>query len=680
MLLSDSELQELFEKLKTPEIGRQRILWIRQNAPIRAVSGGSKAVKVRYVSRKMPFVLEAEAFQTEYAALVTFDHDSVTREIYPPPAQLKISYVNGKGKKVTVLITPDSFLIQMDSVAFIECKTEEKLKELAEQDPERYTMTPDGHWRSPPAELAAAEFGCEFRIRSTAENNWALIENLEFLGDYLRPDVPEVPEHGEQLILSQFQESAWVTLYDLIHGTLEINSDWIYTLILQNKIYFDWVNDRVADYEHALVFRDELSANAYRLFARSSVGLTSGPSCNLEIGVGTRFTWDSRSWAIVNVGESCISVQPLDSAENAGVLVELTYGQLSQLAQAGKINVAMSDFGHGQEHGAHEKLRSAKPEKIQRAQLRYEVLFGGPDKDKNPYGSRSARTKAYWLAQWRKAEHKYGYGFIGLIPDLESAQGNKKDKLDSIVLDMMKNVIEDDWETVKQKSVTASYGKVRNLCQEKGLVAPSIKTFRAAISKRHSHRQEAKRVGEKAAYELEPQYLELDYTTPRHGTRPFQIGHIDHTPLPIKVRDKSLKKIVKSIWLTLMIDAYSRKILAFYLSFDPPSYRSCLMVLRDCVRRHARLTDFIVVDQGSDFNSTYFDTTLAFFRINKKERPGGKPRFGSVMERVFNTAMGQMINNLTGNTQIYVDHYRQIGKDVDPERHAIWTLDSVVTR
>jgi hypothetical protein len=33
-------------------------------------------------------------------------------------------------------------------------------------------------------------------------------------------------------------------------------------------------------------------------------------------------------------------------------------------------------------------------------------------------------------------------------------------------------------------------------------------------------------------------------------------------------------------WATVLIDAMSRRILAVYLTFDEPSYRSCMMVLR----------------------------------------------------------------------------------------------------
>ena len=61
--------------------------------------------------------------------------------------------------------------------------------------------------------------------------------------------------------------------------------------------------------------------------------------------------------------------------------------------------------------------------------------------------------------------------------------------------------------------------------------------------------------------------------------------------------------------MTLLVDAFSRRILAVFVTFDEPSYRSCMMVLRLCVQRHGRLPQIIVVDNGPEFNSTWFDTT-----------------------------------------------------------------------
>jgi hypothetical protein len=60
--------------------------------------------------------------------------------------------------------------------------------------------------------------------------------------------------------------------------------------------------------------------------------------------------------------------------------------------------------------------------------------------------------------------------------------------------------------------------------------------------------------------------------------------------------------------MTLLTDAYSRRVLTVYLTFDEPSYRSCMMALRLCVRRYARLPETVVVDGGKEFESTYFET------------------------------------------------------------------------
>ncbi len=56
-----------------------------------------------------------------------------------------------------------------------------------------------------------------------------------------------------------------------------------------------------------------------------------------------------------------------------------------------------------------------------------------------------------------------------------------------------------------------------------------------AIRERPVFEQTLKRQGHRAAYTHAPFYFELQSTTPRHGDRPFEIGHIDHTELDIEV-------------------------------------------------------------------------------------------------------------------------------------------------
>ena len=147
---------------------------------------------------------------------------------------------------------------------------------------------------------------------------------------------------------------------------------------------------------------------------------------------------------------------------------------------------------------------------------------------------------------------------------------------------------------------------------------------------------------------------------------------MDHTELDVECVTDSGQPLGRP-WMTLLTDAYSRRTLAFYLTFDPPSYRSCMMVLRECVRRFGRLPQILVVDGGREFQSTYFETLLARYECTKKTRPPAKARFGSIFERMFGVVNTQFIHNLRGNTQI-MRNVRQVTKGVDPKGLATWPL------
>ena len=125
-----------------------------------------------------------------------------------------------------------------------------------------------------------------------------------------------------------------------------------------------------------------------------------------------------------------------------------------------------------------------------------------------------------------------------------------------------------------------------------------------------------------------------------------------------------------------MVDAFSRRILALYLTLDPPSYRSDMMVIRECVRKWGHLPQTIIVDGGSDFRGTYFETLAAAFEITIKTRPRHEPRFGSVIERLFGIANTEFIHLLRGNTKIRRKS-RQVSRSHDPSRLAAWNVETL---
>jgi putative transposase len=184
-----------------------------------------------------------------------------------------------------------------------------------------------------------------------------------------------------------------------------------------------------------------------------------------------------------------------------------------------------------------------------------------------------------------------------------------------------------------------------------------------------------KRQGRRAAYKNKEFYWQLTPTTPRHGERPLHIAHIDHTELDVELVDSLTGQVFGRPWATFLTDAYSRR-MAVYLTYDPPSYRSCMMILRECVRRFGRLPQIVVVDGGREFSSTYFETLLARYQCTKKMRPPAEGRFGSIVEKLIGTTNTRFVHNLQGNTQI-MRNVRQVTKSVNPRESAVWTLGKV---
>ena len=120
-------------------------------------------------------------------------------------------------------------------------------------------------------------------------------------------------------------------------------------------------------------------------------------------------------------------------------------------------------------------------------------------------------------------------------------------------------------------------------------------------------------------------------------TRSFSIAHIDHhnVDLALVVGQSKNGPLTKRAWLTGMVDAYSGEVLGLWLSYKSPCRESCAMVIRDCVWRHGRLPEILVVDGGSDFDSIHFTTMLACLSVTRIERPPEDPRFGKEIERLF---------------------------------------------
>ncbi|HKQ99078.1 MAG TPA: Mu transposase C-terminal domain-containing protein [Pyrinomonadaceae bacterium] len=244
----------------------------------------------------------------------------------------------------------------------------------------------------------------------------------------------------------------------------------------------------------------------------------------------------------------------------------------------------------------------------------------------------------------------------------------------------MKELIENDYERNIQGGMWVVHGKLRLACKAIEETPPSYMTFVRHVRKRPIHEQELKRMGSKAAYNSESFYYFLEKDTPRHGDRPFEICHIDHTLLNIELVDPITGQNFGRPWATFLMDAFTRRILVAYLTFESPSYRTCMMVLRDCVRRFARMPQIIVVDRGPNLTGDYFKLLAAAFESTVKWRPRSKARSGSVIENLFDVSQDQFVYNLAGNTQLTQKNARYVTPSHNPRNNAAWSLGPLYER
>ncbi|WP_245602876.1 transposase family protein [Gloeothece verrucosa] len=289
----------------------------------------------------------------------------------------------------------------------------------------------------------------------------------------------------------------------------------------------------------------------------------------------------------------------------------------------------------------------------------------------------SQRTLQRWSKKFREATDKYGCGYVGLLPQRKK-QGNRNAKTPPAARELLETFITTHFDTPRQAPAASVYRAYKKACTEQNLIALSHSTFYQRLKKRRAPEQLSKRYGATIAYNQSSWYWELNASTPRHGDRPGAICHLDHTQLDIELRSSTTGRLLGRPWMTLLTDAYSRRILSVYLTFDPPSYRSCMMALRIGVQRTGRFPESLVVDGGKEFHSVYFDSLLARYYCTKKTRPTKKPRFGSVIERLFDTTNTQFVYNLLGNTQASKQP-RTLTSDINPKGQAVWTLGDLYT-
>lgn len=245
-----------------------------------------------------------------------------------------------------------------------------------------------------------------------------------------------------------------------------------------------------------------------------------------------------------------------------------------------------------------------------------------------------------------------------LLPQSRSDKGTKQ--LPEDIEQIMNEVIQREYLTSQRRSARSVALMVRKTCVERGVQPPHENTVRKRIDAIAASEQVARRYGRKIS---EAKFNPVLGSIPDAET-PLAIVEIDHTKVDLILVDDVYRRPVGRPWITLAIDVYSRMVIGFYVSFDPPgALGTGLCVAHAILSKEEWLTSHQVdgewpcwgapkkihCDNAKEFRGNALKRACSEYQIDLEWRPAGRPNFGGHIERLVGT-LHEEIHTLRGTT------------------------------
>ncbi|HEX8459718.1 MAG TPA: Mu transposase C-terminal domain-containing protein [Pyrinomonadaceae bacterium] len=239
----------------------------------------------------------------------------------------------------------------------------------------------------------------------------------------------------------------------------------------------------------------------------------------------------------------------------------------------------------------------------------------------------------------------YPQGRLRLSPEVEA---------------VIQATIEDFYLHKQKRSVQATCDEVLRRCRNAKLPPPHPNTIRNRIALISEKVRLERRHGGRAAKEkfapLIGHFPGADY--------PLSVVQIDHTPLDIILVDDLHRRPIGRPWITLAIDVFSRMVVGFYVSLDPPGSLSTGLCIAHAIlpkeqwlSRHEITTEWPVwgvmktihADNAKEFRGNMLKRACEQHGINLEWRPLATPNYGGHIERLMGTFATE-IHKLPGTT------------------------------
>lgn len=272
----------------------------------------------------------------------------------------------------------------------------------------------------------------------------------------------------------------------------------------------------------------------------------------------------------------------------------------------------------------------------------------------------SNRENIHYSTLYRWVNNFEATGIITSLLGFPKTGGRGKSRLTRELDEIIKKAIQDVYLTTQKKPVAKTILEVEKLCRNAKLKSPHPNTVRKRILQISDETRMKFRYGSKKAKE---------HYAPQKGTvlgadYPLSFIQIDHTPLDIILVDEIYRKPVGRPWITLAMDVYSRMVLGFYISFDPPGAVGTGLCIANSILPKDTLLEKLGIqgdwpcwgimkkihlDNAREFHGKMLSMACEKYGIELAWRPIATPNWGGHIERLLGTFLNE-VHSLPGTT------------------------------
>ena len=672
------ELEERFEAHSVPRAGRTLIVQALEGDPVKRVVASRCKPAHRIASRKFGVTVQAST-SVEASYVHRCEYSDEVQLLACRPFSVKVPKVDSRGRLRRDWYTPSYLVLENDGFVAVECKTREALEEDA-QKPNPIYAREGAEWVAPAAREVFARLGIEHRVVTREDVNHVWLRNSRYLSGHVGAPPPDGVDCAERAV----REARSSQLVDLREFD-GVTAPALLWLVANQRLYCDLNRERLFDCDEVWLHESEAAAIAHGYLTDTS-GSDDPPGWPFHHDVrpvvldpGEQVYFSDVHCTVVNRSADAVTVRSTLEVEGEHRVFSLALDDVHKLLRTGELRAARSIGEEAMSRARYEIFLSATPVQLEQANRWWRGLLHYAEHKQPPHGVslRSIRDHQKWV---REAKAIHGRGFLGLIRERGRSVGTvmvpePQRALIVTAVDEFRGK-GDPLDAPAARRETSAHALFVAKCEEAGIALEDVvseRTFRRYVRAGSAASAEARRRGARAGYQLAAPRLHRGASLPRNGDRVWERAHADHTLLDLQLVSARTGAVLGRPWLSILVDAYTRCVLAFRLSFDSPSRETVFALLYECAAGHRRVPELIIVDQGSDFLSNDLDMALAYLGVSKLERPAGHPRYGSPMERLFGTSNTVVVHEQPGSTEP-VQLGRMLSSSHQPERRAAWTL------